>query len=117
MLLAVAFLLTSCESVESSRGPSKEQAVSQLKTATTRLQGAIEKEVKARKAYVASVPAGQKVETAMLRLLRRIVVLGQTPQKDRLQEWRAAKKNIETQRGEVTAAIATLCNAGGRKGS
>lgn len=53
-------MLFSCEPVESSRGPSKEQAVSQLKTATENLKSAIEDEVKFRKAYVASVPVGAK---------------------------------------------------------
>lgn len=105
-------MLFSCEPVESSPGLSKEQAVSQLKTATENLKTAIEDEVKFRKAYVASVPVGQKVETTMLRLLRRIVVLGVTPD-EAYTDWKGKQKVVETRQGEVNSAVATLRNAGG----
>ena len=107
-ILAAAFLLAACESPDSSPGPSKEQAVKQLQTATENLQNAIEKEVKARTEYVRV--GGKK--TAMLRLLRRIAVLGLT-QDEAYATWIAAKNVVTTRQGEVTAAIATLRGAGG----
>ena len=75
----------------------KTEALQALETETENLGKAINKEIDARAAYVANVPAGQKVETAMWRLLRRMVVLGQKASPDELkrllQEWRDAKKS------------------------
>ena len=100
-------MLAACKAPESSRGPSKEQPVSQLQTATTNLQAAIKDEVTARKAYV---EAGGK-KTAMWRLLRRIAVLGLTPD-EAYTKWTAAKEVVTTQQNQVNAAIVTLRNAG-----
>ena len=114
-VLAAAFLLAACAPVGSSpSGPPKKteaQALQALETETENLEKAINTEIDTRKAYVAAaVSTGQTPEIAMLHLLRRIVVLGQTPQKslaDLLQEWRAAKKAVE----EVQKKIETLIKA------
>ena len=112
-ILAAAFLLAACEPVDSSRGPSKEQAAKQLNTATAKLQTAIEEEVKARKAYVkAATDAGKTPQTAMLRLLRRIVVLGLTFGEAE-KKWENAREKVKEQHDEVKKAIDELRSAGG----
>ena len=103
LLLLAAFLLVSCEPPAFSPTPRKKreaEALQSLETETENLGKAINKEIDAREAYVAAVPAGQKVETAMWRLLRRIVVLGVMTEAEQkaelkrlLQEWRDAKKS------------------------
>ena len=98
-LLAILFLLVSCEPPASPSAPRKKtEALQALETEN--LGKAINKEIDAREAYVAAVPAGQKVETAMWRLLRRMVVLGVMTEAEQkaelkrlLQEWRDAKKS------------------------
>ena len=98
LLLLAAFLLVSCEPPASPSAPRKKtEALQALEDATEEFGNAVSKEIDAREAYVAAVPAGQKVETAMWRLLRRMVVLGQKASPDELkrllQEWRDAKKS------------------------
>ena len=92
-LLAILFLLVSCEPPGSPSAPRKKREAEALQ--------ALEKEIDDREAYAAAVPAGQKVETAMSRLLRRIVVLGVMTEAEQkaelkrlLQEWRDAKKSL-----------------------
>ena len=102
-------MLAACESPESSPGPSKEQAVSQLQTATENLKTAIKNEVEAQIAW-AKTPG---TKTGMLRLLRRIVLLALTPKEQAKKTWDEAKKVVTKREGEVNAAIATLRGAGG----
>ena len=108
--MAAAFLLAACEPVGSSRGPSKEQAVKQLQTATKNLQTAIKNEVEAQIKYFETKGS----QASMLRLLRRIVVLGHklesgTPRA----KWEHAKEDVNSERKKIKQAIATLRGAGG----
>ena len=88
--------MVSCASVSPSSAPRKKtetEALQALETETANLEKAITKEIDARKACVKA--GGTK--TAMLRLLRPIVVLGQTPQQldDLYKKWKEAKKAVE----------------------
>ena len=103
-------MLASCEPVSSSSAPHKKTEAETLQALQTAievdLKNAIDEEITAKRNYIA------KGGTEMLvwRLLRQIVVLGQTTQKslaELLQEWRAAKKAVE----EVQKKIETLITA------
>ena len=108
-------MLLACAPVGSSpSGPPKKteaQALKALGDATEELGKKIELEIDARKAYVAAaVRAGETPKTAMLRLLRRIVVMGVTKAdvERLLQKWQAAQKAVEQVEQKIKSLIAEL---------
>ena len=112
-------MLFSCEPVESSLGPPQKteaQALQLLETETENLEKAINTEIDARAKYVkAATDASLPVKTAMLRLLRRIVLLGATPAQEAevkrlLEAWEAAKKAVEQVEQRIESLIAELKN-------
>ena len=93
------------------------QALKALEDETKELGEKIKLEIGARKAYVKEAAKYSNINIAMLRLLRRIVVLGVTATDEQkaeverlLQKWKTAKAIVEKVEQKIKNLIAELKN-------